>query len=95
MSRVLFRPAAISDLQQIAEYIETERSGRGYSFVDEIRTACAVWAGNPLAGRARIELGEDIRSFPHGSYVVFYRPLKDGIAVLHVLHGARDIGRLF
>ena len=95
MSRVLFRPAAISDLQQIAEYIETERSGRGYSFVDEIRSACSVWATNPMAGRARIEIGEDIRSFPHGNYVVFYRPLKDGIAVLHVLHGARDLSRLF
>ena len=29
MPRVLFRPAAVSDLQQIAEYIETDRPGRG------------------------------------------------------------------
>jgi toxin ParE1/3/4 len=95
MPRVVVRPAAISDLNEIAEYIEDRRPGRGFSFVDEIRSACSVWAGNPMAGRARIEIGDDIRSFPHGNYIVFYRPLPDGIAVLRVLHGARDIARLF
>ena len=28
---------------------------------------------------------------PFKNYVVFYRPLPDGIEVLRVLHGARDI----
>ena len=28
-------------------------------------------------------------------YLVFYRPLKDGIVVLRVIHGARDIEDLF
>lgn len=37
MPRVLFRPAAVSDLRQIAEYIETDRPGRGYSFVVQNR----------------------------------------------------------
>ena len=36
----------------------------------------------------------DLRYFPiarHKSDLVFYRPLADGIEVLRVLHGARDI----
>jgi toxin ParE1/3/4 len=36
----------------------------------------------------------DLRYFPitrFRKYLVFYRPLPDGIEVLHVLHGARDI----
>jgi toxin ParE1/3/4 len=28
-------------------------------------------------------------------YLIFYRPIDDGIEVLRVVHGARDLGRLF
>jgi toxin ParE1/3/4 len=37
----------------------------------------------------------DLRYFPVSkfrTYLVFYRPLPDGIEVVRVLHGARDIG---
>ena len=33
--------------------------------------------------------------FPVGNYLVFYRPAIDGIEVIRVLHGARDIPELF
>ena len=38
-----------------------------------------------------------LRSFPVGNYLVFYRPLAegDGIAVIRVLHGARDLRHHF
>jgi plasmid stabilization system protein ParE len=25
--------------------------------------------------------------------VIFYRPIKDGVEIVRVLHGARDLGR--
>lgn len=28
-------------------------------------------------------------------YLIFYRPIKDGVEILRVLHGARDIESLF
>ncbi len=28
-------------------------------------------------------------------YLIFYRPLSDGVEILRVIHGARDIERLF
>jgi toxin ParE1/3/4 len=46
-------------------------------------------------GRLRPELVPKLRSFPVGEYVVFYRSIRDGIEVVRVLNGARDIGRLF
>jgi toxin ParE1/3/4 len=46
---------------------------------------------NPLAGRARPELAENVRSFPVGNYVIFYRPLQDGIEIVRVLSGYRDL----
>ena len=46
-------------------------------------------------GRARVELGADLRSFPFGRYVIFYAPIDDGIDVVRVLHSARDIDAAF
>jgi toxin ParE1/3/4 len=46
---------------------------------------------NPLAGRARLDLRQDLRCFPVGSYVVFYVALPDGIEVVRVMSARRDI----
>ncbi len=40
--------------------------------------------------RVRKELAADLRSFPFGRYVIFNTPVHDGIAVVRVLHSARD-----
>jgi toxin ParE1/3/4 len=47
---------------------------------------------SPLAGRERPDLCQGLRSFPVGSYVIFYIPLLDGIEVIRVLNGRQDIG---
>ncbi len=52
-------------------------------------------AALPMVGRARDELAPGVRSFPFGRYVVFYVPLEDGIDVVRMLHGARDIDAVF
>ncbi|MCP4676534.1 MAG: type II toxin-antitoxin system RelE/ParE family toxin [Deltaproteobacteria bacterium] len=46
---------------------------------------------SPLIGRSRSEIGEGVRSFPIGNYVVFYRIVSEGIYISRVLHGKRDI----
>lgn len=42
-------------------------------------------------GRLRGELATGLRSFPVGRYVIFYRALSNGIEIVRVLHGARDL----
>lgn len=92
MPRVILERAAIADLEDIAAFIARDNPRRAYSFIDEIQSSCALWAENPLAGRDRSGLADGVRSFPHGNYVIFYRPLHDGLAILRILHGRRDIG---
>lgn len=46
---------------------------------------------NPKAGRARPELAESIRSFPVGNYILFYRPIQDGIELVRFLSARLDI----
>lgn len=57
----------------------------------------------PGAGPARPELGNDLRSYPVGNYLIIYRALKTrtgrrkrkGIEVVRIVYGARDLRRLF
>lgn len=45
----------------------------------------------PELGRHRPELSEQVRSFPHGSHVIFYIKSNNEIAIVRVLKGSRDI----
>lgn len=51
--------------------------------------------GRPGIGRARPELAPDLRHFPVGNYILFYREVPDGIELVRVIHGARDIPDIF
>jgi toxin ParE1/3/4 len=45
----------------------------------------------PLAGRARNDLALKLRSFAVANYVMFYVPVPDGIEVVRVMSGWRDV----
>jgi toxin ParE1/3/4 len=45
----------------------------------------------PGLGPARPELRPRLRSFPVGNYLLFYRPIRGGIELIRVIHGARDL----
>jgi plasmid stabilization system protein ParE len=48
-------------------------------------------ADNPYIGQACPEFGDELRIFPVGSYVILYKPRTNGIDVVQVTHGARDL----
>jgi len=43
----------------------------------------------------RDELAADLRSFPVGRYVIYYRSLPNGVEIVRVLHSARDLNADF
>jgi toxin ParE1/3/4 len=93
--RVVFSRLAEHDLEEIADYIADDNPRRALSFVRELRAHCARVAAAPLAWPARPEAGLDVRSSVHGRYVIFFRVTGDGLFVVRVLHGARDIPTAF
>ncbi len=95
MKRAKFTPIAEADLGDIAYFITRDDPERATSFVEEIIAHCHEVAAQPGVGRDRLELGQGVRSIPHGQYTIFYRIADDGIEVVRVLHGARDIDALF
>ncbi len=95
MSRVTKSPAAIDDLLDIWLYIAQDNRAAADVLIDSIDNKCRILAEHPHMGRRRAELGSDLHSFAEGRYVVFYRVRLDGIEIVRVLHGARDIPRFF
>lgn len=79
------------DLDEIWLHIAMDNIAAADSLLDKIGQVCQLTAHQTMMGRARPELAPSLRSFPVGNYVVFYVPLSDGIEVVRVLHGARDV----
>ena len=94
MAAVLRTRQAEEDLLEIWDYIADDNPIAADDLLDEIDAACTTLAENPNAGRLREQLAPALRSFPVGNYVLFYRPGTDGIVLIPVLHGARDVSEL-
>jgi toxin ParE1/3/4 len=96
MQRIIRTPRAKADALSIGRHIAEQSRNRSVAlrFLDKIDAKLKFLAKHPLAGEARAELAVNVRSFPVGSYVIFYRPSEGGIEVLRILHGARDIPRI-
>jgi len=86
---------AESDLLEIGRYIARDNIDAALRMLDRIDEKCEMLARNPLLGGVWAELGENIRHFTVRPYVIIYRPMDDGIELVRVLHGARDIPAIF
>jgi toxin ParE1/3/4 len=95
MARVTRRPLAAADILDIWLYIAEDSIEQADRWVDRLDEKLRLLATQPLMGRAREELAAGLRSFPFGRYVIFYVPIDQGVDVVTVLHGARDIDAVF
>lgn len=91
MAIVRKTPEAKKDLKQIWKYIARDSQTRADKFLRDMEKVFNNLAQMPLSGPRRPELGRNIRFRPFDNYVIFYEPLPDGILILHVVHGARDV----
>jgi len=95
VARVTRRPLAEADIFEIWDYIADDSFEAADRWLDQLDEILQLIATQPMMGRAREELEHGLRSFPFGRYVTFYMPTSNGIDVVRVLHGARDIDALF
>jgi toxin ParE1/3/4 len=93
MARLVVSFGAKHDLVDIGCYI-TQQSGsqeRSDNFLDSIIKTCETLATQPEMGQLRTNFTKgQYRSFSVGNYVIYFRPLHDGIEIARVLHSARD-----
>jgi toxin ParE1/3/4 len=101
MPRLLVHDRAKSDLDDIADFIAAGSIDSALRFYQAARDAFSLLADFPGAG-ARQSVPDptfaDLRTWPitgFRKYLVCYLPLPDGVEVLRVIHGARDVNRVF
>jgi toxin ParE1/3/4 len=89
---------AEADLDEIWLYVAKESQSIEHAelFLDGFAVFFSQLVKNPYLGRQRDDLRPGYRSFPVGSYVVFYRLVAaEEILVLRVIHGKRDLEEIF
>ncbi len=95
MAQALFTTQADEDVLLVWNYIARDSIQNADAFLDTMNERCQLLADTPQMGRARPDLGDEVRSWPLGNYLIFYRIVETGVEVLRVLHGARDIPTAF
>lgn len=95
MANVNYLPDALDDLHAIWRYIYEQSQSEVVAdrVIDTIDDSAAVYAQRPDLDIPRPELDPRIRCFPVARYVVFYIAANDGINVIQIVHGSRDLPR--
>jgi len=86
---------AEADLEAVWSYVAADDPVAADDLLDRIMSIVDMLADTPQAGRIRSELGQGIRSYSTGNYLVLYRSDHGVLLILRVIHGARDIEELF
>ncbi|MHB1101209.1 MAG: type II toxin-antitoxin system RelE/ParE family toxin [Devosia sp.] len=98
MHRTRYLRSAERDFRELFVYIATESGDRAIarSVATRLRKQCTKLASLAgTLGRARPEIGADIRSFPYKGCVIFFRYTDDVLVVVDVLNARRDIVAYF
>lgn len=81
---------AIRDIEQIADYVARESGlAEADRFLNNLDAKFAKIAQFPSIGRQRNEI------LPMEKYLILYIPVEQGVDVLRVVSGYRDLSALF
>jgi toxin ParE1/3/4 len=95
MAKAYFTAEADQGFARIAAYIATDNPPAAFRWVDETRNVCELLAAQPGIGQqVQTKRLGPVRRHAVGNYLIYYRPVTDGVEILHVIHGARDQDRI-
>lgn len=98
---IILAPAVETELWAICEFIAEDSADAAGRFIEAVYETFKFLAENAKVGEPRrfhARKLKGIRSWPVSqfrNFLIFYRPVRTGIHILHGYHGARDIERLF
>jgi toxin ParE1/3/4 len=97
VSQVELTSAAKRDLNAIWSYIAADNLSAADRVVRRIDHFAQKLSRQAGIGVRCDHLAVGLRQFPVRpfDYVIFYRPIDDGIRIIRVLHGRRDIAGVF
>lgn len=98
---IVRHPEVLEELINLAFYIAQDDLEAADRFLNACDETFQQLAQMPFIGSARefqsLEL-KDVRMWRvkgFEKHLIFYRPMEDGVEILHVVHAARDLESLF
>ena len=95
MANIVRSPEAKQDAADIWLHIALDNIRAADKLADRFDQKLHVLAETPGIGIRRDDLAADLHAFPVGAYLLFYREIPEGIEVVRILHGARNLRRIF
>ncbi len=90
MTRIVWAPRAIEDVEAIRAYVARDSAHYADLLVERLVSAVARLEASPLSGRVVPEVGDEaLREVIHGNYRIVYRLRLDLVEIVTVFHGAR------
>ncbi len=86
---------AEADIDEILVYIADDSVEAALALFSKFVDCFEMLANWNESGRVRTELADSLRSFPIGSYLIFYEIRGREVFIVRVLHGTRDIETIF
>jgi len=91
-----FTIPASRDIESIIDYVADKSSlSAAERLLKKINQKCSMLASFPRMGRGRDEILPSLRSFPVDDYLILYHLIENGIEILRVVSGYRDLEALF
>jgi toxin ParE1/3/4 len=100
MSILRITRQADRDIRGIYRYLHKQNPAAATNVLEKLRDACILLAEEPGLGTPRSDLSRNLRVFrpsnPADAYLIFYYPISSGgVAISHIVHGARNWEKLF
>ena len=95
MARADVSARAQADYDEIIDYVARDKPQAALRLSKTLQAKIELLAQRPLLGDRRPELASELRSATVGRYVIYYRPVSEGIEVVRILAGERDVRSQF
>jgi|LakMenE01Jun11ns_1017448.scaffolds.fasta_scaffold8592125_2 toxin ParE1/3/4 len=95
MNQYTISTEAIRDMEQILDYLANNNISMGERLLEEFSKKCRYLTQFPLMGRSYREIRPYLRGLPMKNYIIFYRLTEQGIEIMRVVKGDRDLEAFF
>ena len=77
MNSYIIAPEAMSDLEQIIDYLAMDNVNKGENFLNEFNKKCRYLSQFPMMRCSYREIRFYLRGLPMKKHIIFYRVLND------------------
>jgi toxin ParE1/3/4 len=95
MNQYTISTEAIRDMEQILDYLANNNISMGERLLEEFSKKCRYLTQFPLMGRSYREIRPYLRGLPMKNYIIFYRLTEQGLEIMRVVKGDRDLEAFF